>query len=644
VFISSKTILKKRTSRPPVGQIACRIDLIENLSGSGFLSPCTEKGFHQNSRKLTTVWRLGAKINKPTLYGYPYETKRCFGRRGSAGLAAKTEVNINRMTNADATVGDHLVASGSPDYSASYQIGDVDLQYDRIGNINSLDRTSRNAGGGTYTTLQSFNYSYGLGTNRLNAATGLAGTTTRNYTYDANGNMLTDDFRNINATTYGRAAYPFYLDVDGDDVNYLYSVDDQRIYTKESNGSDSTKTYYLMDAMGKTVAIYTMDTVGNSWEYYIASAERECRLTPRVLQVPGTNELTTDPTRLTFEKGQASFYYYDHLGNTRLVCMPDSFVVDTTVQEILFVADYFPFGKTLREYSGTYEERFLTTQHERDRSTGLDYRGARYYDSDIARFLSLDPLARKYPSYSDYNYVMCNPIFFTDPNGKEAVNHTSGWDTDGHRQLADAFGNYTGVVIEYYEDDDKKRQSSKSAAGRRSSRFATREEDNSRAFESSTSEMVNENNSIEKVEAGSPVGWYSEISYEAIIGGGMTFAIGIVHDNYGNSKYYYDYGGGIGFNASVGLDAGTIYSTYGKPFHVDDFNGSSREFSASFTVLEYHRGNNDISTEKGFSWSGDSYYTVGGTFVNQKSLLIKTLDQLDIDVGVSYTWNTTTVY
>ncbi|GEM_PF-1468878 len=337
-------------------------------------------------------------FDKPTLYGYTYD-------------------NVNRMTNADATVGDYLVASGSPDYSASYQIGDVDLQYDRIGNINSLDRTSRNAGGGTYTTLQSFNYNYGLGTNRLNAATGLGGTTTRNYTYDANGNMLTDDYRNIDSTHYSRAAYPFYINLDGDDVNYLYSVDDQRIYTKESNGSDSTKTYYLMDAMGKTVAIYTMDTVGNNWEYYIASAERECRLTPRVLQVPGTNELTTDPTRLTFEKGQASFYYYDHLGNTRLVCMPDSFAVDTTVQEILFVADYFPFGKMLREYSSTYEERFLTTQHERDRNTGLDYRGARYYDADVARFLSLDPLARQYPSLSDYSYVAGNPIIFIDPTG-----------------------------------------------------------------------------------------------------------------------------------------------------------------------------------------------------------------------------------
>lgn len=60
----------------------------------------------------------------------------------------------------------------------------------------------------------------------------------------------------------------------------------------------------------------------------------------------------------------------------------------------------------------------MTTFHDRDQETGLDYRGARYYDSDIARFLSIDPWQAKYPSWSTYNYVMANPIAFTDPSGK----------------------------------------------------------------------------------------------------------------------------------------------------------------------------------------------------------------------------------
>lgn len=60
----------------------------------------------------------------------------------------------------------------------------------------------------------------------------------------------------------------------------------------------------------------------------------------------------------------------------------------------------------------------MNTQHERDRETGLDYRGARYYDPDVARFLSTDPWADKYPAWSTYNYVIGNPVKFVDPTGK----------------------------------------------------------------------------------------------------------------------------------------------------------------------------------------------------------------------------------
>jgi RHS repeat-associated protein len=78
-----------------------------------------------------------------------------------------------------------------------------------------------------------------------------------------------------------------------------------------------------------------------------------------------------------------------------------------------------PYGKIIREYANTgTPEKYLTTHHERDQETQLDYRGARYYDSDIGRFLSLDPWQKKYPSWSPYCYAFNNPIMFVDPTGK----------------------------------------------------------------------------------------------------------------------------------------------------------------------------------------------------------------------------------
>ena len=62
------------------------------------------------------------------------------------------------------------------------------------------------------------------------------------------------------------------------------------------------------------------------------------------------------------------------------------------------------------------KEKF--TGKERDVETGLDYFGARYYASGIGRWLSVDPLAEKYPSWSPYNYVLNNPVGMVDPDGR----------------------------------------------------------------------------------------------------------------------------------------------------------------------------------------------------------------------------------
>ncbi|MEM6965152.1 MAG: RHS repeat-associated core domain-containing protein, partial [Bacteroidota bacterium] len=115
---------------------------------------------------------------------------------------------------------------------------------------------------------------------------------------------------------------------------------------------------------------------------------------------------------------QATYYIHDHLGNTRVNyyynCSGDheGYILES-------VLNYYPYGKILEEYySFGPSEKYLTTHHERDLESGLDYRGARMYDSDVGRFLSLDPLAMEFPGWSDYNYVLGNPVMFIDPDGR----------------------------------------------------------------------------------------------------------------------------------------------------------------------------------------------------------------------------------
>ena len=111
------------------------------------------------------------------------------------------------------------------------------------------------------------------------------------------------------------------------------------------------------------------------------------------------------------------FYLYDHLGNTRVVYSTMFDCGGDITYSSQSMIDYFPYGKIFREKT-TVAEKYLTTQHERDVETGLDYRGARFYDSDIGRFLSLDPLAAEFPAWSPYNYVLGNPMRFIDKDGR----------------------------------------------------------------------------------------------------------------------------------------------------------------------------------------------------------------------------------
>ena len=57
---------------------------------------------------------------------------------------------------------------------------------------------------------------------------------------------------------------------------------------------------------------------------------------------------------------------------------------------------------------------------QRDEETGYGYFGARYLDHELmTMWLSVDPLADKYPSISPYAYCAWNPVKLVDPDGKD---------------------------------------------------------------------------------------------------------------------------------------------------------------------------------------------------------------------------------
>lgn len=109
------------------------------------------------------------------------------------------------------------------------------------------------------------------------------------------------------------------------------------------------------------------------------------------------------------------FYHPDHLGST-------SYITDAngTVRQHV---EYTAFGESFVDEHITSDSMpYLFNAKELDAETGLYFYGARYYDPRVSMWLSVDPMAEKYPDWSPYNYTLLNPVKFVDPDGRQSKN------------------------------------------------------------------------------------------------------------------------------------------------------------------------------------------------------------------------------
>src|SRR5574344_2295738 len=174
------------------------------------------------------------------------------------------------------------------------------------------------------------------------------------------------------------------------------------------------------------------------------SGERSFRLyflLVRFLCTSKENEqIKSFPNKFTFlrnltnnQKDHPVLYWQhsDHLGSA-------SWITDTNgtgIQSLL----YMPFGEPLSDNRNTsYNSRYTFSGKERDTETGYSYFGARYYNSDLSIWLSVDPMADNTPSVTPYTYCINNPIKLIDPNVEDWFENEHTGDVCYQKNCSDA--------------------------------------------------------------------------------------------------------------------------------------------------------------------------------------------------------------
>lgn len=147
-----------------------------------------------------------------------------------------------------------------------------------------------------------------------------------------------------------------------------------------------------------------------------------------------SNSLSANEAYLsTFTRGNKFYELTDARGNVMAVVTDKKLqhssngnTVDYYEPDIVAATDYAPFGSPLpgRNFqSDKYRYGYNGKENDNEvkgQGNQIDF-GSRIYDPRLGRFLSVDPMQRKYASLSPYLFALNNPIVMIDRDGEDAI-------------------------------------------------------------------------------------------------------------------------------------------------------------------------------------------------------------------------------
>jgi RHS repeat-associated protein len=307
------------------------------------------------------------------------------------------------------TTGNYCGKSGTSTYTGTTGKFDEIVTYDKMGNILTLNRKEDGTG------LNYLTYNY-TGNQLLSVDNSLSpvipygseafvdrAELSTEYAYDKNGNTVYDANRGISTVRFNLLNLPEIVQ---------FTVGHQNRYVYGAGGKKLSATSYTLNT-AITVPQGTISQLPSNPADYVKVVNDY--IGNIIYQNSSLKQIQTSEG---YCQGGVYFYYLkDHLGNTRYVINSSGTKIETS--------HYYPFG--MRFYIGSTTNSvaigFRYNGKELDVMNGLnnyDY-GARFYDPQIGRWNTIDPLANKYYSLSPYCYVADNPIKLIDPDGMDWI-------------------------------------------------------------------------------------------------------------------------------------------------------------------------------------------------------------------------------
>ena len=223
------------------------------------------------------------------------------------------------------------------------------------------------------------------------------------YDYYADGNLKTDPCRNLQIQ-YNMLNLP-------------------AVVTEADGQSPKARYYYFAD--GSRYRVY--DASGNGYVYRGTFVYNLSPTGMERLESVGHDEgrfIALSPSAATTQFID-TWHVKDYLGNVRVVLdiTNDTSVVVHPSFAVLEQDDYLPFGTRADLDSLAYDPsnryRFNGKEEQVIGNIGLIDYGARFYDPDLSRWTTPDPLAEKYYSISPYAFCNNNPVNFVDLDGRD---------------------------------------------------------------------------------------------------------------------------------------------------------------------------------------------------------------------------------